>query len=549
MNVQTSAYLYLSKILETQPGVKALLLDQETFNFISVAMTKTELLEKEVVLFENLTSRVHKPEDPSCTSLNCIIFVRPTSDNVELISRELDHPHFQRYSIFFSNTSAEAHIRQLAAHDSQSLVDIVREVYLDFYPLNAKLFSLNVPDISILRAGNSFNEIAGRIPEGLFAFLCSQRVKPHIRFDSSSSACQSVARSVTSLIDDSRDLFATAQESATVLILDRRSDPIAPLLHLWYYSAALHDLFGIDKNVVTVDGQQYVLNERTDPESAPYYTMYLGDLAPKLETRVKRIQDTLREIQRQSDDLNDMHGKMSAVSKGQTEKVYAGNHLDLFNAVHSKISQGNLMEVSGLEQIVAVYDYPDDQCQQIIEMINNPSTQPLDALRLVLIFALHHEKKSNITTYMTKLLESLEAKTVWHNNEMKYVDMITQIMGDRQRGHEDLFQNRTGLTKFTQGIKSFVTVEKSQYEMYKCLLYRILQKLKEGRLSDQHYPFATKSQPTKTSKVIVFYIGGATYEEMRVATELSQPGFDIMVGGTTVHSAESFLKYELAPYC
>ena len=157
-----------------------------------------------------------------------------------MISRELDNPHFQKYNIFFTNTSAEAHIRQLAAHDSHTSVDAVREVFFDFYPLNAKLFSLNIPDISTLRAGNSFTEIAGRVPEGLFAFLCSQRVKPHIRFDSSSNACQSVARSVSSLIDDSRDLFATAQEGATVLILDRRSDPIAPLLHLWYYSSALH---------------------------------------------------------------------------------------------------------------------------------------------------------------------------------------------------------------------------------------------------------------------------------------------------------------------
>lgn len=548
MNAQTSAFLYLKKILETQPGVKVLLLDQETLNFMSIAMTKTELLEQEVVLFENIAARVAKPEDPSVAALNCIVFVRPTSENIELISKELDHPHFQKYNIFFSNTSAEAHIRQLAAHDSQAIVETVREVYLDFYPLNAKLFSLNIPDITMLRAGNSFNEIAGRVPEGLFAFLCSQRCKPHIRFDSSSSACQSVARSVTSLIDDSRDLFATAQESATVLILDRRSDPVVPLLHLWYYSSALHDLYGIDKNVVQVGDQQYVLNERTDPESAPYYSMYLGDLAPRLDDRVKRIQSVLKDIQQRPNEMADFHGKMSAVSKGQTEKVYASNHLDLFNAVHEKITRGNLMEVSALEQIVATYDDPAEQCQQIIDLINNPSTQPLDALRLVLIYVLHYEK-SNASNYVNRMLESLEAKAVWQHNEMKFIDAVINIMGDKARGHEDLFQNRTGLTKFARGIKSIVQVEKSQYEMYKCLLYRILQKLRENKLPEADYPFATKQQPTRTGKIIVFYVGGATYEEMRVANEVSVPGFDVIIGGTTVHSAESFLRHEIAPFC
>ena len=168
--------------------------------------------------------------------------------------------------------------------------------------------------------------------------------------------------------------------------------------------------------------------------------------------------------------------------------------------------------------------------------------------RLVLIFALHYEK-SNSANLINKMLETLEAKSVWHNNEMKYVDGIIRVMGDNQRGHEDLFQNRTGFTKFARGIKSIVQVEKSAYEMYKCLLSRILQRMRDGKLSEQDYPYATKSQPTKTGRIIVFYVGGATYEEMRVASEISRPGFDVIVGGTTVHSAESFLKYEVAPYC
>lgn len=548
MNVQQSAFLYLKKIFEVSPGIKVLLLDQETLDFVSIALTKTELLELEVVLAENIKQRVNSREDSSTAALNCIILVRPTAENVETITKELDRPHFQKYNIFFTNKTAESQIRQIASHDSQLLVETVREAFLDFYALSGRLFSLNVPDITSLRNGNSFSDVSSRVPEGLFAFICSQRVKPHIRFDKSSSACQTVARAVASMVDESRDIFAAANESATVLILDRRSDPVCPLLHLWYYASALHDIFGIKNNIVATSDNQYVLNERTDVESQKYYSMYLGDLAPVLTQRVQRIQDVMRQIGENATDMSSFHGKIAAVSKGQTEKIYANAHLDLFNAMHKEITEANLMEISALEQIVATCDDMDEQCNQIIDIIGNPATRAIDALRLALIFVLHYEKP-NCSAQISRIMEQLEAKAVWQHGEMKFIEGIVKTMGDDMRGPEDLFSNHSFMKKFSKGLHNLVSEEKSMYEMYKCILGQILDRFRQGKLSDQDYPYATRQQPTKTSKTIVFYVGGATYEEMRIANEMSQPGFDIVVGGTTVHNADSFIKYEVAPYC
>ena len=549
MNVQQSAFLYLKKILESvTPGVKVLIVDGDTLDIVSVALTKTELLENEVVLVEELKNRATRGEDPSTAAMNCIVFVRPSTENIQLLQRELDHPHFSKYNIFFTNTTTETQIRQIASHDSQLLVDTVREVYLDFFALNGRLFSLNIPNIQSLRNGDSFKESSSRVAEGLFAFICSQRVKPHIRFDKSSAACRSVAQSVANLVEESRDLFQPAQESATVLVLDRRSDPVVPLLHLWYYASALHDIFGIDKNVVSTSTGQYVLNERTDQQSAKYYQMYLGDLAPVLSERVEKITNIMKQVSENTGDLSSFHGKIALVSKGQTEKVYASSHLDLFNALHKEITATNLMDISALEQVVATCDDMDEQCNQILEIISNPATTAIDALRLALIFALHYEN-SNCQAHISRIMEQLEAKKVWQGGEMKLIEGIVKVMGDKQRGPEDLFSNRSLMKKFQKGIHSMVETEKGQYEMYKSVCYQILNRLRNGKLSDADYPYATRQQPTKTSKYIVFYVGGATYEEMRVACEMSQPGFDVVIGGTTVHNAGSFLRYEVIPYC
>ena len=79
--------------------------------------------------------------------------------------------------------------------------------------------------------------------------------------------------------------------------------------------------------------------------------------------------------------------------------------------------------------------------------------------------------------------------------EMKLIEGIIKVMGDAHRGPEDLFSNRTFMKKFQKGIHSMVETEKSQYEMYKSIFEQVLNRLKQGKLSDVDYPYATKQQP------------------------------------------------------
>ena len=48
----------------------------------------------------------------------------------------------------------------------------------------------------------------------------------------------------------------------------------------------------------------------------------------------------------------------------------------------------------------------------------------------------------------------------------------------------------------------------------------------------------------KPQDIIVFIIGGATYEEAKMVAEInaSVPGVRVVLGGTTIHNAQSFLE-------
>jgi hypothetical protein len=59
------------------------------------------------------------------------------------------------------------------------------------------------------------------------------------------------------------------------------------------------------------------------------------------------------------------------------------------------------------------------------------------------------------------------------------------------------------------------------------------------------FPFVEGGGQTrdKPQDIIVFIVGGTTYEEARVVAQInaSSPGVRVVLGGTSVHNSESFL--------
>lgn len=94
------------------------------------------------------------------------------------------------------------------------------------------------------------------------------------------------------------------------------------------------------------------------------------------------------------------------------------------------------------------------------------------------------------------------------------------------------------------------------YTQHVPLLVNTLEALVKGRLREGDYPFARGSSsgaPAKPPKlVIVFIVGGSTYEEARNITELNAQseradggwaqGIKFILGGTSVQNSQTFLQ-------
>jgi vacuolar protein sorting-associated protein 45 len=149
-------------------GFKALLVDRETLLIATLQMTQTELLESDVLVVEeiaqstaNLMSRGNKGSSSreNLSKMKCVCVLRPTKENVRLLSERLSGDgssnssnssssnDYGEFHVFFTNAVDEHQLRTLAKADSAlKRVKQVQEVFADVLANDDNLFVLDARD-------------------------------------------------------------------------------------------------------------------------------------------------------------------------------------------------------------------------------------------------------------------------------------------------------------------------------------------------------------------------------------------------------------------
>lgn len=167
---------------------------------------------------------------------------------------------------------------------------LLQEFFADFYAINADLFTVNVPNSRSLYSNiwdANTEQNFSRLTDAIIASLLASKRRPaSVRYPQSgtSDLCQKVAVEVVRRVKEEAQLFdfrrtavvgatsggssgaaasatapsaaasvgpvCTGQEDTLLLILNRRDDPVTPLLLQWTYQAMVHELLGIHNNRV-----------------------------------------------------------------------------------------------------------------------------------------------------------------------------------------------------------------------------------------------------------------------------------------------------------
>lgn len=114
-----------------------------------------------------------------------------------------------------------------------------------------------------------------------------------------------------------------------------------------------------------------------------------------------------------------------------------------------------------------------------------------------------------------------------------------------QSGISEIFDSAgifSGASNRFKGLKGVENV----YTQHSPLLESTLQDLVKGRLKEQQFPFVEGGGSTrdKPQDIIVFIVGGATYEEAKMiaGVNATTPGVRVVLGGTSIHNSATFLE-------
>ncbi|KAM4013317.1 vacuolar protein sorting-associated protein 45 [Anomaloglossus baeobatrachus] len=545
MNVVLAVKQYVSKMIEDSgPGMKVLLMDKETTSVVSMVYTQSEILQKEVYLFE----RIDSANRESMKHLKAICFLRPTKENVDYLIKELRRPKYSVYFLYFSNVISKSDVKSLAEADEQEVVAEVQEFYGDYIAVNPHVFSLNI--VGCYQGRNWDAAQLSRTTQGLTALLLSLKKCPMIRYQLSSDMAKRLAEGVKQVITKEYELFdfRRTEVPPLLLILDRSDDAITPLLNQWTYQAMVHELLGINNNRIDLsrvpgiskDLKEVVLSAENDEFYANNMYMNFGEIGTNIKNLMEDFQRKKPKEQQKLESISDMKAFVENYPQFKKMSGTVSKHVTVVGELSRLVSDRHLMEVSEVEQELACQNDHSNALQNVKRLLQNQRLSELDATRLVMLYALHYERHSS--NALQNLLSDLRNRGV-SEKYRRLVSSVVEFGGKRVRG-SDLFSPKDAVAITKQFFKGLKGVE-NVYTQHQPFLLDTLDQLIKGKLRDNMYPYVGPSTlRDRPQDIIVFIVGGATYEEAQTVYNLNRttPGVRIVLGGTTIHNTKSFLE-------
>ncbi|XP_068324045.1 vacuolar protein sorting-associated protein 45 homolog [Pyrus communis] len=543
---------YLSRMLQDISGMKVLILDSHTVSIVSVAYSQSELLQKEVFLVE-LVDSISKSRE-SMSHLKAVYFLAPTSENIQYLRRHLVAPRFGEYHLFFSNILKDTQIHILADSDEHEVVQQLQEFYADFVATDPYHFTLNMPSnhmymLPAVVDHSNLQRFCDQVVDGIAAVFLALKRRPVIRYQRTSDIAKRIAQETAKLMYQQESGlfdFRRTEISPLLLVIDRRDDPVTLLLNQWTYQAMVHELIGIQDNKVDLrnignfpkDQQEVVLSSEQDAFFKKNMYENFGDIG----MNIKQLVDEFQQISKSNQNIQTIEDMAKFVDNYPEYRKMHGNvskHVALVTEMSKLVEERKLMVVSQTEQELACNGGQVAAFEAVTNLLNNESVSDIDRLRLVMLYALRYEKESPVQ--LMQLFNKLSSKSPKYKPGLVQF-LLKQAGVDKRTG--DLFGNRDFLNiarNMARGLKGVENV----YTQHQPLLFQTMESISKGRLRDVDYPFVGNHfQQGRPQEVVIFIVGGTTYEESRCVAlqNAMNTGIRFILGGSVILNSKRFLK-------
>uniref|UniRef100_A0A7S2AKP4 Uncharacterized protein n=2 Tax=Octactis speculum TaxID=3111310 RepID=A0A7S2AKP4_9STRA len=127
--------------------------------------------------------------------------------------------------------------------------------------------------------------------------------------------------------------------------------------------------------------------------------------------------------------------------------------------------------------------------------------------------------------------------------QVELIDMVLKFGGKRRRS-PGLYGDRSFMSRMAKNLSTGLSGVENVYTQHVPLMMNTVDAALKGKLRETHFPFVGPSSDSRPRKIVVFIVGGVTYEEATKVFELnsSSAGVQVLLGGTSVQNSTSFLK-------
>ena len=547
-------------------GMKVMILDAATTQIVSAVYSQTEMLQKKVYLVRTLQQVQQAPNGTDHhPHAHAICFLRPTPSTFQLLATELRSPHYTSYSLYCAGPLDPSLLSPLATADAthERLTKIHDYACPDAVPVAPHLWHAQCGRQSIaltVAAGTSwapqYAAAYERHVNSLSSLLATFGAPVVMRYAAASAAAEEVARDAMESIQHIvQENTRRQQPRCCVLVVDRRDDPVTPLLSQWTYQAMVHELLGLNNHRVVLKGapgintpdlEEVVLSPASDPFFAEHQGKNFGELG-------EEIQRLLHDYQKQQSahsaqhlqSIEEMQSFMEKFPEVRSQQHTVSKHVAIMGELSRIVETCNLLDVSALEQGLACHDDHSAHWRELMEKLNSNKVKLPDKLRLGLLYALRYEHVANL-----HMLQQAMSKGGVPPDMVQLVPSMLRYAGSKSRG-PGLYKNQNAdiMRRVTQNLVSTVQGIENVYTQHTPLLIDTLQSLIKGKLTTREYPVLMGNANAPTSSfdtILVCMVGGITYEEGAHVAEWNSNskangGVKVVLAGSTVHNSTSFL--------
>lgn len=294
--------------------------------------------------------------------------------------------------------------------------------------------------------------------------------------------------------------------------------------------------------------QEIVISQDQDPFFAKNMYLNFGDLGQNAKDYV----ESFASKQASGQTLDSIEDMKRFVEEYPEFRRLSGNvtkHVTLVTELSRRVGTDSLLDVSELEQSLACTDNHSQDVKNLQRVIQNPAIPADNKLRLVAIYALRYNNHNANSTPALMDLLSVAGGLSRHRINLipKLLTYAQSLQHNVQAGSiPDLFQPSNIFSEARSRLNRGLRGVENVYTQHSPRLETTLQDMIKGRLSTNTHPFVEGGGQTrdKPQDIIVWMVGGATYEEAKMVAQVnaSSPGVRVVLGGTGVHNSQTFFE-------